>query len=480
MTLLSQLRVTNARNLQVLRNSTFAEISGSIGDLGTLLPLLIALTLHSSVFLSSSLVVSGIANIATGLYFGVPLPVQPMKAIAAMAIGSNYSKEQTASAGIMVGALLAFGTVTGLLGWFAAVVPIPVVKGVQVGVGLSLVLSAGAMLLQFPTSSWPDDERWSDNLVWVLAAGLLVMFTTLPTGMKRARRFPTALCLFVLGIVFAMARLIEARQGGRPAPDNALPRVEGWQPRLLAPSFDDIFDVGFWTALGQLPVTVLNSVIAVTSLSADLLPSVPAPSTTALGYSIAAFSLVGCWFGAMPICHGSGGLAAQYHFGARSGASVMMLGAFKLVVGLLFGESLLPLLHRFPRAFLGVMMLAAGLELAKAGESLNRDASDLWLLDDVDGSRLGCRPLDDAEREKRSIVMLLTVAGLLAFQDTAAGFLLGMLGHYMLYPPTWPRPGDSNVSGVSRRRSWWRRRSGSPSPDDERQSLLEQDPERES
>ncbi|RAL59033.1 hypothetical protein DID88_009062 [Monilinia fructigena] len=130
--------------------------------------------------------------------------------------------------------------------------------------------------------------------------------------------------------------------------------------------------------LGQIPLTTLNSVIAVNFLAADLLPNIPAPGVTSIGVSVALMNLVGGWFGAMPVCHGSGGLAAQYRFGARSGASIIILGAFKMVLGFFFGETLVGLLRQYPKSLLGIMVVASGLELAKVGESLNYGARDLW------------------------------------------------------------------------------------------------------
>ncbi|MCF7643722.1 putative sulfate/molybdate transporter, partial [Acinetobacter johnsonii] len=81
--------------------------------------------------------------------------------------------------------------------------------------------------------------------------------------------------------------------------------------------------------IGQLPLTTLNSIIAVSALAADLLPDLPTPSVTSIGLSVALMNLTGTWFGAMPVCHGAGGLAAQFRFGARSGASVILLGLLK-------------------------------------------------------------------------------------------------------------------------------------------------------
>ncbi|TKA65480.1 hypothetical protein B0A49_09242 [Cryomyces minteri] len=149
----------------------------------------------------------------------------------------------------------------------------------------------------------------------------------------------------------------------------------------------------------------------------------------------------------MPVCHGSGGLAGQYRFGARSGSSIIVLGTVKLVLGLFVGQGLVSLLQRFPKALLGVMVIAAGVELAKVGESLNAGARDLWeeaeQEDDQDaewtiearGKR--ARTPSELERRERWTVMLVTVAGLLTFRNDAVGFAAGMLCHWSLKLPEW-------------------------------------------
>lgn len=158
-----------------------------------------------------------------------------------------------------------------------------------------------------------------------------------------------------------------------------------------------------------------------------------------MGISVATMNLVGGWFGAMPVCHGSGGLAAQYRFGARSGASIIMLGVFKIFLGLVFGESLVALLKQYPKSLLGIMVLAAGLELAKVGESINYGARDLWEEADNNNSNEASthgegtkrrKSLSEAERQERWTVMLMTVGGLLAFKNDAVGFAAGMLCHW--------------------------------------------------
>lgn len=425
----ARLRNLAAHNLSTFRRQPWAEISGSLGDLGTFLPIVIALTEGHQISLTTTLVFTGIYNILTGVVFGIPLPVQPMKAIAAVAILKSMTAGQIAAAGIFVSSCILVFSLTGLLSWFTRVIPIPVVKGIQVGAGLSLIIAAGGKATA--SLSWLSPS-WADNYLWMIVAFIALFVLNLWP------RTPYALILFIIGIVFAIIRIATDEK-------NRLPGFEIWHPYTQVPSGKEwktgILDAG----VGQLPLTTLNSIIAVTHLAADLLPDIETPSVTAVGISVAAMNLFGCWFGAMPVCHGSGGLAAQYRFGARSGASIIFLGVLKLLVGVLFGESLTDLLHRFPLALLSVMIIAAGLELASVGESLNtRRARDLPKEDNNHnhnnndgGGTTGNTPilrrraeLTDEERKRRWTVMLVTAGLLVAFKNDAIGFLAGMCCHW--------------------------------------------------
>jgi hypothetical protein len=431
MALTSSLPALNRHNLLTLRSHPLSELSGALGDLGTLLPLMIALAVQSSISLSSTLVFSGLFNILTGVLFGIPLPVQPMKALAAEAIFRRSPRDRVVAAGGWVGVAVLGLSVTGLLRRLNKVVPVPVVKGIQMGAGLQLVrmcrsgVVGGVDVLLF----------------WVLCCGLVGVFVLSGPRKKSSRTIPFALGMFLAGVAWALAMTRERPGFGTP-----------WVPRPAAPAWLG----GGWEvagmALGQLPLTTLNSVVAASALAKDLLPDRPAPSVTALGYSVAGMNLVGCWFGAMPVCHGAGGLAAQWRFGARSGASVIVLGVMKLLLGLVFGDSLMGVIRTFPGVLLGVMVLGAGLELARVAVGVNEDAMDLWEEDgaeaeDGDGvvglSRKRKRALDDEEKAQRWMVMLVTVAGIVSFGNDAVGFGAGMLCHWFY-----------------RLAEWWERRRG--------------------
>ncbi|KAK7739200.1 hypothetical protein SLS53_005837 [Cytospora paraplurivora] len=437
-------------NVHTLKSQPLAEISGALGDLGTLLPLMIALALQGSISLPSTLVFSGLYNIATGVLFGVPLPVQPMKAIAAAAIASRASEDDTLAAGALVASAVLLLSATGLLRLLTAHVPVPVVKGIQLGAGLSLVISAGAGMLV--PLGWDPRDSPTDNRTWALAAFLLLVLTA-----RAPRRFPYALVVFAAGLVLSFAAIAATTAGGGDGDGGGggggtLPGWEVWHPSTVMPAWGS--GEAWSMAIAQLPLTTLNSVIAAAALASDLMGSPGSgfpgttPSVTELGASVAAMNLVGCWLGAMPVCHGAGGLAAQWRFGARSGSSVILLGAVKLLLGLCFGETLLDLLGAFPRSVLGVMVIAAGLELAGVGRSLNHGASDLWEEEgeeeaaavtphsDDGGAEVTRaaqrrhRDLSDEERQERWTVMLVTTAGILAFKNDAVGFLAGMVTYW--------------------------------------------------
>jgi MFS superfamily sulfate permease-like transporter len=146
-------------------------------------------------------------------------------------------------------------------------------------------------------------------------------------------------------------------------------------------------------------------------------------------------NLIGCWVSAMPVCHGSGGLAAQYRFGARSGASIIFLGTLKIIIGLFASELILEWCRGVPDSVLSILLILAGTELVKMGENVNsRGARDLWeeSTEDVRAeeqeSRGGNRFVEpDAQaRTRRYLLMMITVAATLVTHNVGVGFLAGM------------------------------------------------------
>lgn len=400
-------------NIRVLRERPWQEIGGAFGDLGTLFPIFVALAGTGSISVSSTLVFSGLANILTGIFFGIPLPVQPMKAIAAVAIAGNYSQPQLVSAGLFVAAVIGLLSITGLIQWFTRVIPMPIIKGIQVGTGLSLMMSAANF---FPKLDLI--RHWDAYLTFLAVLTLLFFCSWYP-------RIPFVLVIIVICIPLVLPFSSNYSLGD--------PQLSLWKPVAFIPSFADFRYGAINAGLGQIPLTTLNSIVAVTYLAADLIQELPTPSATAVGISVSTMNLVGCWFGAMPVCHGSGGLASQYRFGARSGASVIILGMIKLLLGLFAAEYAVAYCHGFLRIPLGVMLFLAGLELAKVGESLNTEgARDLWQPSEpsaIERTSKQTRALNSEEKMRRWMVMLVTVGALLAVKNDGVGFIAGLLVH---------------------------------------------------
>ena len=167
-----------------------------------------------------------------------------------------------------------------------------------------------------------------------------------------------------------------------------------WSP----PVWDDFVQSFPRAALPQIPLSTLNSVIAVCALATDLFPDRPVkPRRVAV--SVGVMNMVACVFGGMPMCHGAGGLAGQHRFGARTNGSILFLGGVKMAVAVLLGAPLMVLCQAFPGSILGVMLAFSGIELAMVTR--------------------------DQVRKTDAFVMLLTAGACLGLTNMAAGFVIG-------------------------------------------------------
>ncbi|QCD99562.1 molybdate transporter 1-like [Vigna unguiculata] len=407
----------------VLR-SKWAELNGAIGDLGTYIPIVLSLTLSRNLNLGTTLIFTGIYNILTGAIYGVPMPVQPMKSIAAEALkDASFGVPEIMAAGILTGAVLAVLGVTRLMQLVYTLIPLSVVRGIQLAQGLSFALTAVKYIRKtqdLPNSKALGERSWL-GLDGLVLAIVCLCFIVIVNGDKdhgcekrieedgrnrsRVRRvvfsLPSAFIVFVLGVVLAFARRPEMVHEIKFGPST----VE--VVKLSKHAWKKGFVKG---TIPQLPLSILNSVIAVCKLSKDLFPEKEF-SATSISVSVGMMNLVGSWFGAMPCCHGAGGLAGQYRFGGRSGGCVAILGGAKLVLGLVLGSSLAHILRQFPVGILGVLLLFAGIELATC-----------------------CRDINSKED---SFVMLVCTTFSLVGSSAALGFLCGMIVYVLLRLRNW-------------------------------------------
>jgi MFS superfamily sulfate permease-like transporter len=346
--------------------------------MGTFLPLLVGMAVQIGLDFGASLFFAGLFNVATGLIFSIPMAVQPMKAIATVAITSKLPVSQILAAGITVSAIVLVLGLTGLIDALNRVIPRSVVRGLQLALGLSLLMKGLQMVTG--TGAWLG----ADSYVTASVAALVVLALF-------SARIPSALVLFAAGLVIAVWK--DPSVVGLVHFDWALPH----RTPIAWRDFTHAFPVA---ALPQIPLTTLNSVIAVCALSAELFPD-RAATPRRVSVSVGLMNLVAGWFGGMPMCHGAGGLAGQYRFGARTNGSILVLGGAKMIVAVLFGASLMALCRAFPASLLGVMLAFSGIELSLVTR--------------------------DQRTRTDTTIMLLTAGACLGADNVAVGFVLGLL-----------------------------------------------------
>lgn len=309
------------------------ELAGAFGDIGTDLPLLAGMILAAGLDAAGVLILFGVMQWLTAARYGIPMPVQPLKAMAVIVITQQIAGPVLFGAGLAIGATMLLLAATGALSWLARVVPKAVVRGLQLGLGLQLALLA--LRKYIPAAGRPG--------LLLAAAGFIVTLLLLGN-----RRFPPALLVIGLGVAYAFAYDVDASQLAAGAGFDL--------PRIQVPGWEAIATGFVLLALPQIPLSLGNSLLATRQIASDLFPARPV-SVSQLGYTYAAMNLISPWFGGVPVCHGSGGLAGHYTFGARTGGSLVIYGSLYVVAGLFFAGTFALLVRVFPLPILGVLLL---------------------------------------------------------------------------------------------------------------------------
>ncbi|UCG38647.1 MAG: putative sulfate/molybdate transporter [bacterium] len=317
-----------------------SELAGSMGDFGTLFPLAVGYMAVCGLDPTGLLVTMGLANIVTGLVYRLPMPIEPMKVLAVMAIAQAWSPSMVYASAFAMGLVWVLFAATGLMGLVARVTPRAVVRGIQVSLGILL----GIQALQMVQTQW---------VVGIAAVAVVVVF-------RRSRYAPAALLLMIMGLAIMLAR-------------GDLARIEGLTFRL--PGLHGFAPADLWRSLvlagfAQVPLTAANAVIATSALIAQYWPERPVPENR-LAWNMGIMNLAVPFLGGMPLCHGSGGLAAQYYFGARTGGANIIEGFLEISMGLFLAGSIASLLVLFPMSIIGAMMLMVGLELVRFARDLS-------------------------------------------------------------------------------------------------------------
>jgi MFS superfamily sulfate permease-like transporter len=333
------------------------ELAGAFGDLGTFIPFVAAYISINKMDPLGILVSFGLFKIFAGQYFKTPFPVQPMKAIGAMAI----SRPEMITPGIIWGsgiftALFWFAMgFSGAVSWLHKITAKPVVRGIMLGLGLSFVLEGIRMM---------GDQPWL-----AVAAFILTLF------LLSKEKIPAMLALLVFGIATALishptlaSDLLQISARFR-IPALSLGRIT-WQ---------DLIAGTLILGLPQAPLTLGNAIIGTVEENNELFPDRPVKvKTVAIDHGL--MNMVSAAIGGIPLCHGAGGMAGHVRFGARTGGALVILGVLVLILGLFFSESVATLFQCFPPAILGIILFFTGLELASIAKDIGPVRSDFYLM----------------------------------------------------------------------------------------------------
>jgi hypothetical protein len=315
------------------------ELAGSFGDIGTDLPLIVGMIQAVNLDSASVFIMFGLMQVAAGLFYGLPMPMQPLKAMAVLVITQKVSGEILFGGGLAIAFTMILLTITGALNWLTRVIPLCVVRGIQFGLGLSL--ASLALKTYIPSESISG---------YILATIGFVIILTVP----KKSRFPAGILVISLGILYAMifkVKLVSLISGIRLT----------W-PQLHHPTGNDILTGFVLLALPQLPLSISNSVIATHQTIKDIFPEEKI-SIQKIGLTYSLANLIVPFFSGIPVCHGCGGLAGHHALGARNGASVIIYGSMYLIIGLFFSPVFSQVIEFFPQPILGVILLFEALTL---------------------------------------------------------------------------------------------------------------------
>lgn len=331
------------------------EWAGAFGDAGTLIPFVVAYITIVKMPPLGLLFTFGIMLLASGLYYRTPMPIQPMKAIGAAAIAGGISPAALYGSGLTTGLFWLLAGVTGIIRPIAKLATKPVVRGIMLGLGLTFMVDGVHRMATAP----------------VLAGIALVVTYLLLTNPK----VPAMFILLIIGIASAvitnpdiLSELAKIHIGFQ-MPVFSLPMI----------TWNDLVTGTVLFTLPQIPLTLGNAVIAITAENNEHFPDRPVTEKK-MAISQGIMNLLAPFFGGIPLCHGAGGMAGHVRFGARTGGSLVILGAILVLFALFLSDSVSLIFKVFPNAILGVILFFAGAELAIVVKDIGGKKADVYVM----------------------------------------------------------------------------------------------------
>jgi SulP family sulfate permease len=329
------------------------EVSGSLGDVGIFLPHIVGAITVVKMDPTGIPTTFGLFYAFAGVFYGVPMAVQPMTAASAAVLIEPTAPAAIAGAGLVIGAVLLILAITGVVSRLARALPGSIAAGLQLGLGLSLA-TLGIRLIETHIR-------------------LGVAISALLLGLMRYQRSPVALLAVLVGIGVGQILGI--------APPFPAANFGVHLPHLVIPTWAQILHGTEYAVLPQIPLMLTNAIIVTAALSWQLFPRDQHPVnernlaiTTGLG------NLLSAPFGGYLMCHGAGGIAGHFRFGGRTATAPVLIGLIFVVLGIGFGESGYAMLKTIPDAVLGGLLLFSGIELALSSRLYEHQGGDLFLV----------------------------------------------------------------------------------------------------
>lgn len=348
------------------------EAAGAVADLGVLVPLAAALILVNGLDAGAVLLCAGLLYLGAGLWFKVPFPVQPLKALAAIAVAEGLHPGVIHAAGLEMGLLLLLISLGGLANAVARIFTKPVIRSLQLGVGILLGVAAWKLV-----AKPPDVFSGVPSTPWPMLLGAASLFGV--WWAARDRRYWAAVAILVVGIAVTVVAAHPSLDGPSfHVPSIGLPPVAA-------------FGTAFWLlVIPQFPLTFGNAVVAVNDLAHEYFGQAArrvSPSRICISDGLG--NVVSGLLGGMPMCHGAGGLTAHVKLGAKTAGMNLLLGGTLVAVGLLFGLQVPVLLGLLPVWALAGFLAYAGLRHASLVRDLRGASLAIALSCGVLGAAVG-------------------------------------------------------------------------------------------
>jgi hypothetical protein len=317
------------------------ELAGAVADLGVFVPIAVALIVSNGLSATAVLLPAGLLYLAAAFVYGLPVPVQPLKAFGAIAIAKGLGADEIAAGALLMGAIFLVAGRLGVLDLLARVFPRALIRGVQLTVGLLFVEIAWKLVTAPPDSF----GAYAIGPAWALPLALLAF--VLAFALKR---YAVSLVLVGTGIVVAL--VLAGGQLSLGPSALAVPSLDG---TVLLTAFTVL-------VLPQAPLSFANSCLATADAARTYFgKQAEAVRPGRLASSFGTANLLAGAISGMPVCHGAGGMTAHYKFGARTGGAPLVMGAALLVLAVGFGSGLAAVLPAFPLPILAGLLATAGL-----------------------------------------------------------------------------------------------------------------------